>query len=78
MTDRDEPTRDLPLPEGVLEELAAAFSGEPEERRSYDFDDPSIDRLLGIDPTEIEDPTADVTLADDATLADDETLADDA
>lgn len=81
MTDRDEPTRDLPLPEGVLEELAAAFSGEPEERRSYDFDDPSIDRLLGIDPTEIEDPTADVTLADDetladATLADDETQAD--
>ena len=89
MTDRHEPTGDLPLPEGVLEELAAAFSEESGERPRYDFDDPSIDRILGLDPTDLadepddepDDPTgdltADITLVDDITLDDDATLADD-
>ena len=33
--------------EAVLGELSAAFAGP--EREGYDFDDPSIDRKLGID-----------------------------
>src|SRR4029079_15203015 len=37
------------VPDTVLEELLAAFS-EPEaaDAKSFDFDDPSIDRLLGL------------------------------
>lgn len=68
MSDRDDRTGDLPLPDGVLEELAAAFAESGDPRPRYDFDDPSIDRILGIDPTEIDDPTADLT--SDVTLAD--------
>ncbi|MBI4883932.1 MAG: FtsQ-type POTRA domain-containing protein [Actinobacteria bacterium] len=45
------PTEDNP-PENVLEELLDAFSSEREagESERFDFDDPSIDRLLGITP----------------------------
>ena len=47
------------VPDTVLEELLAAFS-EPEaaDAKSFDFDDPSIDRLLGLgdDAPAIEEP----------------------
>jgi hypothetical protein len=50
------------VPDAVLDELMAAFSKEdtPPEK-GYDFDDPSIDRLLGLGP-----------IADDADGLDDE------
>ena len=47
------------VPDTVLEELLAAFS-QPEaaDAKSFDFDDPSIDRLLGLgdDAPAIEEP----------------------
>jgi len=36
------------VPDKVLEELGAAFSAASEQEQAYDFDDPSIDRLLGL------------------------------
>src|SRR4051812_27869487 len=49
---------DQPVPDKVLEELLAAFAGDTgttseagTDPPTYDFDDPSIDRLLGIDPS---------------------------
>lgn len=39
------------VPDSVLGELQAAFShSEPPPEKGYDFDDPSIDRLLGLTP----------------------------
>jgi cell division protein FtsQ len=54
------PTEDNP-PENVLEELLDAFSADSDagESGQYDFDDPSIDRLLGIDA---EPPPASATV----------------
>ena len=42
--------------EAVLGELSAAFAGP--EREGYDFDDPSIDRKLGIDDAVFDDQAA--------------------
>ena len=54
------------VPNSVLDELSAAFS-EPAERESeavsYNFDDPSIDRLLGLHPSDI--PDAEIISVDD-------------
>ena len=50
---------DQPVPDKVLEELLAAFADDPAvvgtggEPVNFDFDDPSIDRLLGIDPSSL-------------------------
>jgi cell division protein FtsQ len=41
------------VPDHVLSELLAAFEHESPAEPSYDFDDPSIDRLLGLDPHEL-------------------------
>ncbi|MEO5724212.1 MAG: FtsQ-type POTRA domain-containing protein [Ilumatobacteraceae bacterium] len=51
------------VPDKVLEELSAAFAATTEEPAtvpSYDFDDPSIDRMLGLDsgPPPANSPTA--------------------
>jgi cell division protein FtsQ len=55
------------LPDHVLDELTVAFS-RPEEPppKGYDFDDPSIDRLLGLPVDEFDDADID----DDADIAD--------
>src|SRR4051812_43629075 len=68
------------VPDVVLDELLAAFSGLEADAGAIDFDDPSIDRLLGLgdsatdltdatDETDISDATepADATDATDAT-----------
>lgn len=49
--------------EAVLDELSAVFA-EP-ERPSYNFDDPSIDRMLGIDPASLPDDDIDEAVFDD-------------
>lgn len=38
------------VPDAVLDELMVAFSEPTDEGRGYDFDDPSLDRLLGLAP----------------------------
>ena len=48
---------DQPANEAVLGELSAAFAGP--EREGYDFDDPSIDRKLGIDDAVFDDAVFD-------------------
>jgi cell division protein FtsQ len=58
--------------DAVLDELTAAFSGEVPP--SYDFDDPSIDRLLGIDD-EIDEFDDDDQI-DDGEFDDDEPIGD--
>lgn len=45
------PGDDAHVPDTVLDELSAAFA-EPDPAVEYDFDDPSIDRLLGLTPAE--------------------------
>lgn len=61
------------VPNSVLDELSAAFS-EPAERESeavsYNFDDPSIDRLLGLHPSDIPDAEI-ITVDDDEIFPDD-------
>ena len=47
------PGDDGHVPDAVLDELSAAFA-EPDPAVEYDFDDPSIDRLLGLTPAEPE------------------------
>lgn len=49
------------VPDTVLDELMAAFSAptSPPEK-GYDFDDPSIDRILGLTPTHTAEPDFDV------------------
>lgn len=49
------------VPDTVLDELMAAFSAptSPPEK-GYDFDDPSIDRILGLTPTHTAEPEFDV------------------
>lgn len=66
MTDRDDH-----VPDSVLDELSAAFAADPAADPavgpgsvSYDFDDPSIDRLLGIPPAHELDPDPDEALDD--------------
>jgi len=44
----DAAVQDTVLPDNVLTELLAAFSQPEQEGQSFDFDDPSIDRLLGL------------------------------
>lgn len=58
MTDHDDQPSDA-----VLGELSAVF-GEP-ERPTYDFDDPSIDRMLGIDAATVPDDDIDDAVFDD-------------
>jgi len=70
------------VPDSVLDELSAAFAdGDAADRAAvtYDFDDPSIDRLLGIGPEvgepgfdepEIGDPEIDDAEIDDAEIDD--------
>jgi len=58
------------VPDSVLDELSAAFAeGDAADRRAvtYDFDDPSIDRLLGLgpEPDEESDEEPDVDEFDD-------------
>ncbi|MCU1503411.1 MAG: ftsQ [Ilumatobacteraceae bacterium] len=75
MTGRD-PLPDQQVPDVVLEELLAAFgdhSLETTDGVTYDFDDPSIDRLLGIDTVELRsraaqepNPVADAAAPDPA------------
>ena len=58
MTDH-EPDHDAEhVPDNVLDELSAAFSKEdtPPEK-GYDFDDPSIDRILGLTDSSDRDPS---------------------
>jgi len=50
------PGDDAHVPDSVLDELSAAF-GAADDPVSYDFDDPSIDRLLGLGP-DVEPPAA--------------------
>ena len=45
------PGDDAHVPDSVLDELSAAFSP-ADDQVEYDFDDPSIDRLLGLGPTD--------------------------
>ena len=52
--------------EAVLGELSAAFAGP--ERDGYDFDDPSIDRKLGIDDAVFDDDENDLEELDDDTV----------
>lgn len=62
------------VPDAVLDELMTAFSKEdvPPEK-GYDFDDPSIDRLLGItDPPERDDPSLIVIDDDEIEIEDDD------
>ena len=59
------------VPDAVLDELSAAFA--EENQPSYDFDDPSIDRLLGIDDDLPDDELDDDELDDDD--VDDDALA---
>ncbi len=81
MSDSDEP--DLgniepieAVPHSVLDELSAAFA-EPgassEKAPAYDFDDPSIDRLLGIAPpdAELEPGQEPIRIGDDEEFPDD-------
>lgn len=69
MTDHDLPVPDPEhVPDAVLDELMAAFAADesvaqdggpgavPDAERGYDFDDPSIDRLLGIAPPAEDEP----------------------
>src|SRR4051812_6186134 len=63
------------VPDVVLDELLAAFSASEAEKGAFDFDDPSIDRLLGLgddspdatDATELSDVTDDGTSGDPVT-----------
>ena len=69
---------DQPVPDKVLEELLAAFavespdpSGDPP---TYDFDDPSIDRMLGIDTDALTGPTPSTDAVDEIDRLLDQTL----
>ncbi len=55
------------VPDSVLEELLAAFSGEDAE--AVDFDDPAIDRMLGLDDAGDDDQTAPAEVTDPGTSA---------
>jgi len=66
------------VPDAVLEELLAAFTAAEPETGAFDFDDPSIDRLLGLaDDADATDATATADHGDDGTddIAGDETGA---
>src|ERR1700712_962977 len=74
MSARD-PLPDEHVPDVVLEELLAAFgTPSPDDAVAggdvaYDFDDPSIDRLLGIDTEEVNRRAAAADVADAAAAA---------
>src|SRR4051812_44625671 len=56
------------VPDAVLEELLAAFTAAEPETGAFDFDDPSIDRLLGLaDDVDATDGTDATAPADDDT-----------
>ncbi len=61
------------VPDTVLDELMAAFSAEDgatAAEKAFDFDDPSIDRLLALDLDDDDDDDDDIVLDDDeVTLA---------
>jgi cell division septal protein FtsQ len=55
------------VPDRVLDELMVAFSKEaPPPEKGYDFDDPSIDRILGLSPAGGIDGVADEAFDDEA------------
>src|SRR4051812_3867005 len=60
------------VPDAVLEELLAAFSAPEAETGAFDFDDPSIDRLLGLGDDAVEPDPTDATDGTDATELDDD------
>src|SRR4051812_22049609 len=60
------------VPDAVLEELLAAFTATEAETGAFDFDDPSIDRLLGLEDDGVELDATDTT---DATEPPDDTDA---
>jgi cell division protein FtsQ len=67
MTDQHKPApQDLPPPDTVLVELLAAFSNQHGEK--IDFDDPAIDRMLGL----ADDTGTGVDIDDDALIDDDD------
>src|SRR4051794_22026726 len=55
------------VPDAVLEELLAAFTATEAETGAFDFDDPSIDRLLGLADDADADATATADHGDDGT-----------
>lgn len=73
------------VPDNVLDELNVAFSAEhPPPPKGYDFDDPSIDRLLGLgelddfDDDDVDDDDVDDDDVDDDDVDDDDEFIDDA
>ncbi len=60
MTKRDEPMEPSEhVPDAVLDELSVAFSTpDTPPEKGYDFDDPSIDRILGLTPAASAGPAA--------------------
>jgi cell division protein FtsQ len=51
VTDRELPLGEGSVPDKALEELYAAFGGDAASASAVDFDDPSIDALLGLEPS---------------------------
>mgnify|MGYP003333738375 FL=1 len=78
MSDADEPELQRidpveQVPNSVLDELSAAFAETEGAARapSYDFDDPSIDRILGITPPVSEPEPEPIRIGDDEEFPDD-------